>query len=446
MGQVGFAGGVEALHSAVDQLLGSDLDRLPTEELPGLFAKLEAERRRLDAVDHDIIIALEERGLAGEYGRTSTADLLNELTRVAPAEAKARMHAARDLGPRRQVTGAPLEPIFPRTAAAQRAGSISGEHAKVIRTTVAAIPDKVSFELTGPVEEFLVEQAQHLDPKRLGAAAQRLLATIDPDGAAPTDEEQQRHRGFGMTQDRFGRWFVPRCQVTDEFAAAVKAATDPLSEPQPSVDGLPDDRTPSQRRHDAVLEIMRRVLRSGTLPDAGGVPTTINLGVRAEDLEDESGVATLDTGETIGMTAAMRLADQCELFTTVFDRNSAVLCLGRSQRCANRTQRRALAARDGGCCFPACTRPASWSEAHHVISWLAGGPTDIDNLVLLCGFHHREFERQGWLVRMVNGVPEWVPPRWVDPDQVPRRNTAHHLPEFDFSKAGGPGGPDARGP
>jgi Domain of unknown function (DUF222)/HNH endonuclease len=449
MAGVGFAAAVEALGSVVDELLDANLDLLPAAELPKLFTTLETQRRRLEAVDHELVVALDERGLAGEYGRSTTADLMNELCRVAPGEATARVHAARDLGPRRQVSGAALPPLFARVADAQRAGQLSREHAKVITATVAALPDKVSFELAGPVEQFLVDQATHLDPKRLAAAARRLLATVDPDGAAPSEEEQQRRRGYDLTQNRTGQWTVPGREVTDEFAAVWTPILDALSAPAPSDQGVPDDRTPSQRRHDAMIDAGRRLLRSGTLPDCGGVPATLNLGVRAEDLDQQAGqagIATLDTGATIGWTAAMRLADQCELFTTVFDRHGAILCAGRTERLANRAQRRALAARDGGCSFPGCTRPPAWCQAHHVIAWTDGGPTDINNLTLLCGFHHREFQRHGWQVRMVNEIPEWTPPPWIDPDQQPRRNTAHHLPDFDFDFRGPPDNHGARDP
>jgi hypothetical protein len=444
--QVGFAAAVQALHAAVDGLLDADLTLVPAARLPGLFAALETERRRLEAVDHDLLVALDERGIAGEYGRTGTADLLGELARVSPGDAKARVRAARDLGPRREVSGAPLAPLFARVADAQRDGVISAEHARVITAAVTAIPAAMTFELAGPVEQFLVEQATHLDPKQLAAAARRLLATIDPDGAAPREDEQQRHRGFDLTQDHHGRWWQARRQVSDEYAAAWTAILAPLAAPQPAsdttadatldatVDATADERTPSQRRHDAMLEAAHRLLRCGTLPDSGGAPTTINLSVRADDLADQTGIAVTDTGHTIAMTAAMRLADQCELFTTVFDRHGAILCAGRSIRTANRAQRRALAARDRGCSFPGCTRPASWCQAHHVIAWSDGGPTDIDNLLLVCGWHHREFERRGWHVRIRNGVPEWTPPPWLDPTQTPRRNTAHHLPDFDFDQ------------
>jgi len=155
---------------------------------------------------------------------------------------------------------------------------------------------------------------------------------------------------------------VPGREVTDEFAAVLTPILEALSAPLPADEGMPDNRTPSQRRHDAMIDAGQRLLRSGSLPDCGGVPATRNLGVRADDLDRQTGIATLDTGDTIAMTAAMRLADQCELFTTVFDRHGAILCAGRTQRLANRAQRRALAARDHGCSFPACTRPASWCQ------------------------------------------------------------------------------------
>jgi hypothetical protein len=115
-----------------------------------------------------------------------------------------------------------------------------------------------------------------------------------------------------------------------------------------------------------------------------------------------------------------------------------VIAFGRRKRLAQPGQRRALAARDGGCSFPGCTRPAAWCEAHHVIAWLDGGLTDLDNLCLVCAFHHRVFEQRGWRVDMINGHPAWTPPPWLDPDQKPRRNTAHHLPDLDLTGAGPP--------
>jgi hypothetical protein len=69
---------------------------------------------------------------------------------------------------------------------------------------------------------------------------------------------------------------------------------------------------------------------------------------------------------------------------------------------------------------------------HHAVPWQLGGATDLANLCLVCSFHHRHFERLGWTVRMRAGVPEWIPPPWVDPEQRPQRNTGRHLADYDF--------------
>ncbi|MFD6071810.1 HNH endonuclease, partial [Amycolatopsis lurida] len=56
------------------------------------------------------------------------------------------------------------------------------------------------------------------------------------------------------------------------------------------------------------------------------------------------------------------------------------------------------------------------------------GPTDLRNLVLLCGFHHRLIHHGDWEVRMAaDGLPEFIPPQYRDPLRHPRRNTLHHV-------------------
>src|SRR6476646_6658603 len=242
MSEVSFEVAVKSLEAAVDDLLDADVSTATGAELSGWFTRLEAQRRRLEAVDHSVVAQLKEAHLAGGFGAASVADLLVDLTRITPAEAKARVHAARDMGPRREPCGLPLEPIFTHVAAAQREGSISPAHARVITRTVAAIPAQVATEASEPAERLLVEHARHLDPKRLMVAADRLLATIDPDGAAPSEEEQQRRRSFGVSRTGRGFW-KPDGWVTEEFAALFTAVIDPLAAPQPAADGLPDDRS-----------------------------------------------------------------------------------------------------------------------------------------------------------------------------------------------------------
>jgi hypothetical protein len=58
--------------------------------------------------------------------------------------------------------------------------------------------------------------------------------------------------------------------------------------------------------------------------------------------------------------------------------------------------RRALAKRDRGCRYPGCDRAPNRCQAHHVWAWEHGGPTNLDNLVLLCRYHHKVVHRNGW--------------------------------------------------
>jgi hypothetical protein len=72
---------------------------------------------------------------------------------------------------------------------------------------------------------------------------------------------------------------------------------------------------------------------------------------------------------------------------------------------------------------PGCAHPPEWCDRHHIDAWIAGGLTDVSNLTLLCRYHHGNFVRHGWTCRLnAAGVPEWIPPRWIDPEQRPLTN------------------------
>jgi hypothetical protein len=89
----------------------------------------------------------------------------------------------------------------------------------------------------------------------------------------------------------------------------------------------------------------------------------------------------------------------------VIGANSEVLDIGRQHRTIPNHIRRALIIRDKGCAFPGCgTRPRQ-CHGHHVVSWAHGGPTSLDNLVLLCGAHHRLMHHGPWTVKIKDGRP-----------------------------------------
>ena len=429
--------GVELLRRGLDMLSATETAVLRGPELTTLLADIEVQRRRLAAVDQLLVAEADRQGLGGEYGRGTTANLLTTLLRITPFEARGRVERARDLGPRRGLTGEPLEPILPATSLAVQAGEISSAHVDVIADCLDAIPAEISYEASGPAEQFLVEAARSEHPGQLRKTAAMLLSRIDPDGVEPREEELERGRDFGLRKYRDGS-STPLGRFTPETTAMWETVLDSLSAPQQSADGDADVRTGGQRRHDAVAEILSRVLRSGTLPDCGGVPVTILVRTTKSELENQSGVAVTSHGTLLSISKVLEMAGDAHVLAAVCAETGGIMSYGRERRLASKGQRLALAARDGGCCFPGCDRPASWTEVHHIISWLIGGHTAIDNMCVLCRYHHRHFENLGWEVFMHDGMPAWRPPAWLDPNRRPIRNTTHHLQDikFDFALAG----------
>src|SRR5690242_20600939 len=116
------------LSAAVDDLLTAPISRYGRDELLGLLAAVDTQLRRLAAVDAALIGEVDLRNLGAELGARNTAGLLGQLLRVAPGEAAARVRAARDLGPRRGLTGEDLPPILPAVADALAAGEINPAH------------------------------------------------------------------------------------------------------------------------------------------------------------------------------------------------------------------------------------------------------------------------------------------------------------------------------
>src|SRR5581483_4586036 len=134
----------------------------------------------------------------------------------------------------------------------------------------------------------------------------------------------------------------------------------------------------------------------------------------------------LDNGASLTAETTRRIACDASVIPVVLNGQSQVLDVGRERRLFTGPLRRALVVRDRGCAFPGCDRPPRWCDGHHIKHWADGGRTDLENAVLVCGFHHRLLHHDGWVVRLAgDGLPEFLPPQWIDPQQVPRRNIYH---------------------
>jgi|SRR2546428_7497539 len=138
---------------------------------------------------------------------------------------------------------------------------------------------------------------------------------------------------------------------------------------------------------------------------SGGKQANIQVTASIETLKGLAGAAAgeMEFSLPISSLAVRRMACECSV-TRVLSQESLVMDVGRTTRTVSAPLKRALKARDCHCKWPGCARPASKCDGHHLLSWINGGPTDLDNLVLLCRRHHRMVHEGGWqLIRTESG-------------------------------------------
>jgi hypothetical protein len=172
-------------------------------------------------------------------------------------------------------------------------------------------------------------------------------------------------------------------------------------------------------------EACGKLLKSADQPSVGGVPAAVIVTIGVDDLLAKAGVAEASDGSVLTSDQLLRIADETEIWPAIINRDGIPLALGRSQRLASRGQTMALIARDAGCSFRGCTHPPAWCDRHHIFDWIHGGCTDLNNLTLLCRYHHTHFLQKGWACRLsADGLPEWIPPWWIDQQQRPNSTLA----------------------
>lgn len=429
------------LLSYVEAVSAGSLGSQSDADLLAEVREAEALRRRWAVVDAALIAELEGRSLAGRLAMPSTSVLLQGALPRYPRGARHRVDAATVCGPRWSVTGERLEPLLPRVAAGQAAGVLSAEHGRVIASTIERLPASVAAADIDGAEAHLVRAAAQLRPREVAVVGQRMLAQLDPDGVLQSDSEHARRRSFSVPPDSDGGYRASG-QLTRACGALLltwltpRAAPRPASShpaPGPEADGhrqahakaasarSHDARSFGQRMHDALEELAGFAVRRTELVDSGA-PAQVNITMTAAQVADHRGLAETSFGQLLTVPEALRLADEAAINLLVRDARGAILKLGRVKRIATRAQTLALVARDKGCSFPGCDRPPEWCQRHHIVSWAEGGQTDVDNLTLLCGYHHGHFEADGWSCLLVDGLPTWIPPHWIDRERRPRRN------------------------
>jgi hypothetical protein len=194
---------------------------------------------------------------------------------------------------------------------------------------------------------------------------------------------------------------------------------------------LANTRTHEQLLADGFTAYIDQVAGLSGVPELCGARPTINIHASLDDVVTGRGVGWIDGLDSpVPVSTVEQLICHGDIITTLMH-EGRILQHGKTKRLFTAAQNRAMAARDGGCVWPGCSRPPSWCESHHTIQWrherYLPGRTDTDLGVLLCHFHHSHLHQSRWQLTMINGVPHIIPPPEIDWTQTPRPCTQRRV-------------------
>ncbi|WP_127783676.1 HNH endonuclease signature motif containing protein [Rhodococcus sp. X156] len=402
---------------------GMELWRMGSDELVSFAVALSGRVSALQGLQLRTVAEIDRRGVAIEQGASSSARWLTDAARVAPAAASRMVRLGLALS------------RLPDVAAALGTGAITVDHAEVIVRVLQQLPDDLPDDGVDACRTYLLEAALAEDPQALNRRGRELLARISPDDAELTEEHAVARRELRINDCGDGLHKVTGWLDT-EAAELAKAVLSPLAKPRPEDNGERDARSPAKRLGDAFVDLLGRAADHACVPGEGYARPHLTLHVRANALATGHGpAAELTFLGPLSIASARRLACDAEITPMTLDEHGVPLDVGRTTYTVSGGLRRALIARDRGCAFPGCGRPPGWCHAHHIIHWADNGDTALDNLVLLCGHHHRVVHHQGWSVATGDDRQPWfTPPAWIDPAQQPRpahrRRPAPPAPEL----------------
>jgi hypothetical protein len=366
---------VGELQSALDALAADDLYPLPAPDLLDSVRELVAVRNRIDAELARRIRRMDLPDAVEHDGLRSPITWLCGHTRLSGRAATQLVAAGR------------VAEALPQTAARFAAGQLTGEQvallAPVLEPENLSAAAEAGVDLPG-LDAALAELGATRPHSLLKQAVRHYLARLHPDGPEPDPTEQRtltytRHEDGSVT----GRFDLDPVGG-EKFTAALESI---MHADRPAG----DERTRAQRQGGAFVQLLDNALAAGRLPIHRGVKPQVIITINAADFTDPRtgpGTAECGYGAEVSAATARRIACDGQITRILLDPDGQPLDVGRSQRIVPPHIRRAVEIRDKQCVFAGCTAPHWWAEVHHLLEWMYGGETSLDNSALLCEHHH----------------------------------------------------------
>ncbi len=376
----GVAAAVRLLQAGVATLSNVDLAGLSDGQQLGLLRVVHPLVCRMEAQRSRVTGSVHRRGAVFAEGAVSRVAWLRSRLRMSDGQAQLRAAAAV-----RQV---------PELATAYAAGQVSYAQISVV---AAVVPDIDPEVLAAGAGKLLAEQVTQLAPGPLRQVAVRVRDHFEPEAAERRARQRLEERWLSVARTFDGAVAVQR--VLDPDGGELLLATlnprhaERVDAPAGGARSA-HSGAPARRRPAGPVPAGRQ-----PHPDRGWGETHVTVTIDWETLRG-AGTATLGSGVPVTAETARRLACDATLIPAVLGGAGEPLDLGRAARLVSTAQRRALVLRDHGCRFPGCDRPLQWTDAHHLVPWANDDPTNLDNLVSLCRWHHSAVHEGGWTLHL----------------------------------------------
>jgi Domain of unknown function (DUF222)/HNH endonuclease len=265
-------------------------------------------------------------------------------------------------------------PLFADAAAK---GEITSTHIELLAKAVTS----ERFPLAVRDEQMLLGPARTFDASWFATVLQRWGQLCDDALNDPTSETVlHEKRRVQLTQLVNGMW-----KLDGLLDATVGQALDAaLASAMPKPTTTEDTRTTGQRRHDALADLIAEFLSNDDRPVVGGQRPHVTI-----IYHDLDGSAHTPSGFYMSSLARDMIMCDCVKTKIGVNINGEPFYAGTPETDIPLKNRRAVIARDRCCRYPGCSRPARWSDIHHINERENGGTHELSNLVLMCRFHHR---------------------------------------------------------
>jgi hypothetical protein len=359
--------------------LRRDVNGWTAAEIGAGLRALAGMRAALDACEARLLARFDGTEGWKADGAANAAAWLREHTGSSQRDATQRVHTADGLS------------TLPAVADALADGMITHQHAATLARAAARAP-------------ALADDQGELLRRAVGQSADAFEKTVrswelrrQADHGAAQFERQHARRSVTMSKVDDGMTLV-QARLDPVAGETVTTALDRITEELWRRDsGQARVVDLHVRRADALVELARRAMAVDPTTAKKPDPLLMIL-VDHETLRGElteAGVCELADSTPLAPATARRLACSAGILPVVLDGKSRPLDLGVAQRYASPAQRLALTIRDGGCVFPGCDRPHWMCDAHHLLEHPVG-PTNLENLALVCETHHHTVHEGGW--------------------------------------------------